>query len=148
MNECDKKIVVRLMTQARSTWAELGALLNLSAPAAAERVRKMEENGVIKGYAAIVTPEAVGCNLTAFISVNLDRTEQKTAFINQVNNLPEVLECHHMAGAEDYVLKVRCAGTRDLERVISEEIKALPGIKTRTTIILSTLKETTVLPVK
>jgi Lrp/AsnC family leucine-responsive transcriptional regulator len=60
--------------------------------------------------------------------------------------MPEILECHHVAGEEDFILKVRCADTRALERIISEKIKSLPGMRTRTTVILSTIKETPVLP--
>ncbi|HEY3424565.1 MAG TPA: Lrp/AsnC family transcriptional regulator [Negativicutes bacterium] len=144
----DFKIIKRLMEQARTTWAELGTLLGLSAPAAADRVHKLEELGVIKGYAALIDPEALGCGLAALISITLERPDLKAVFLSMVNKLPEILECHHIAGAEDYILKIRCTGTRDLERLISEEIKSLPGIKTRTTIILSTIKETPILPLK
>lgn len=147
MNDTDLKIVQRLMTQARTTWADLGALLGLSAPAAADRVRKLEELGVIKGYTALIEPEAVGYGLAAFIAVTLDCSGQRPEFLQQVHGVPEIQECHHIAGAEDYILKVRCTSTRDLERLITEEIKSLPGVKTRTTVILSTIKETPVLPV-
>jgi len=64
-----------------------------------------------------------------------------------VQHRREIQECHHIAGDEDYVLKVRCKGTRDLERLVSEEIKSIPGIKTRTTVIMSTVKETPILPI-
>ncbi|SMC35008.1 Lrp/AsnC family transcriptional regulator [Sporomusa malonica] len=148
MNTNDLKVIQRLMEQARATWAELGTLLGLSAPAAADRVRKLEELGVIKGYAALIDPDAIGCGLAALISVTLDRPEQKLEFLETVNRLAEIQECHHIAGAEDYVLKVRCASTRDLERLITEEIKSLPGTRTRTTVILSTVKETPILPLK
>lgn len=148
MNSNDFKIIEQLMRHARTTWAELGALLGLSAPAAADRVRKLEETGVIKGYAALINPDEIGCGLAAMIAVTLERPEVRSDFLRLVMNLAEVLECHHIAGEQDYMIKVRCSGTRDLERLISEEIKALPGIKTRTTVILSTVKETPVLPVK
>lgn len=148
MNSNDLKIIEQLMRHARTTWAELGALLGLSAPAAADRVRKLEEAGVIKGYAALINPDQIGCGLAAMIAVTLERPEVRSDFLRLVMNLAEVLECHHIAGEQDYLIKVRCSGTRDLERLISEEIKALPGIKTRTTVILSTVKETPVLPVK
>lgn len=146
-NDC--KIVKRLMAQARTTWAELGTLLQLSAPAVAERVRKLEEAGVIKGYSAIIDPDRIGCGLAALIFVTLERPEQRKAFLHKINSLAEIQECHHITGEEDYVLKVRCTSTSDLERLISEEIKSLPGIiKTKTTIILSTVKETTMMPIK
>lgn len=148
MNTNDLKVIEQLMRHARTTWAELGALLGLSAPAAADRVRKLEEAGIIKGYSALINPDEIGCGLAAMIAVTLEQPEVRSDFLRLVMNLAQVLECHHIAGEQDYMLKVRCSGTRDLERLISEEIKALPGIRTRTTVILSTVKETTILPIK
>lgn len=104
---------------------------------------------MIKGYAALLAPELVGCGLAALIFVTLDRPEARAAFLRLAGGLAAVQECHHVAGDGDYVLKVRCADTRELERLITEEIKAIPGVgRTKTVIILSTVKETPVLPVK
>ena len=146
MNTNDLKIIRRLMSNARATWAELGALIGLSAPAAAERVRKLEESGVIKGYAALIDPDSIGCGLAALISLTIENREYRPAIIKKIGELAEILECHHVAGDVDYILKVRCFGTRDLERLISNEIKSFPGVRTKTTVILSTIKETPVLP--
>jgi len=148
MDVVDIAILRRLMERARTTWAELGSLLGLSAPAAADRVRKLEEAGVIRSYAALVDPEAAGCGLGAFVSVTLERSDDRGAFLDMVRSLPEILECHHVAGAEDYILKVRCADTRELERLISDRLKSVPGVRTRTGVILSTVKETHILPVR
>lgn len=146
MDSNDTKALAHLMAHARTTWAELGSLLGLSAPAAADRVRKLEELGVIKGYAALVNPEEAGCSLAALISVTLEQQEQRGQFLGMVQDLPEIMECHHVAGAEDYFLKVRCHSPRDLEDLISSRLKSLPGLKTKTTVVLSTFKETPVLP--
>jgi len=136
------------MPCARTTWAELGTLLGLSAPAAAERVRKLEEKGIIKGYHASIDPEAVGCGLAALISVSLSTSEARVHFLSYIQELPEILECHHVAGEEDYILKVRCQGTRALELLISHKLKSVAGVsRTRTTVILSTIKETSILPI-
>jgi Lrp/AsnC family leucine-responsive transcriptional regulator len=148
MDAIDIAILRRLMERARTTWAELGSLLGLSAPAAADRVRKLEEAGVIRGYAAIVDPDAAGCGLGAFVSVTLERADDRAAFLDLVRAQPEVLECHHIAGAEDYVLKIRCADTRELERLISDGLKSVPSVRTRTGVILSTVKEAHALPVR
>ena len=148
MDAIDIAILRRLMERARTTWAELGSLLGLSAPAAADRVRKLEEAGVIRGYAALVDPEAAGCGLGAFVSVTLERADDRRAFLDMVRSLPEILECHHVAGAEDYILKLRCADTRELERLISDRLKSVPGVRTRTGVILSTVKEAHILPVR
>ena len=148
LNSIDYKIISRLMPCARTTWAELGTLLGLSAPAAAERVRKLEEKGIIKGYHASIDPEAVGCGLAALISVSLSTSEARAHFLSYIQELPEILECHHVAGEEDYVLKVRCQGTRALELLISHKLKSIAGVsRTRTTVILSTIKETSILPI-
>ena len=144
----DLKVIERLMENARTSWADLGTLIGLSAPAAADRVHKLEESGVIKGYSALIDPDALGYGLAAFISVTLERPENRADFLKKVNDLPEIQECHHVAGNEDYILKVRCTSTRDLERLVSEEIKSLQGVKTKTTVILSTVKETPILPIK
>lgn len=145
----DYKVIRHLMTQGRMTWSELAGSLQLSAPATADRVRRLEERHVIKGYVALVDPEAVGCGLTAFITVTLERPEHRHPFLGLVERLPQVQECHHVAGEDDYWLKVRCANTKGLEHLISNELKALPGVvRTRTTIVLSTVKETPVLPLQ
>jgi len=146
MDSNDLKVIKQLMEKGRSTWAELGSLLGLSAPATADRVHKLEEAGVIKGYSALIDPDAIGCGLAALISVIVEHPEQRTPLLRKVNELPEILECHHVAGDVDYILKARCTSTRDLERLISTEIKSFPGIKTRTMVILSTVKETAILP--
>ena len=148
MDAIDIAILRRLMERARTTWAELGSLLGLSAPAAADRVRKLEDAGVIRGYTALVDPDAAGCGLGAFVSVTLERADDRRPFLDMVRSLPEILECHHVAGAEDYILKLRCADTRELERLISDRLKSVPGVRTRTGVILSTVKETHILPVR
>ena len=125
------------------TWAELASCLGLSSPATAERVHRLEEQGVIQGFTALVDPEAVGCGLTAFVAVTLERPEHRHSFLQKIVEMQEVQECHHVAGEDDYWLKVRCKGTRDLERVVSDTVKSIPGVaRTRTTIVMSTPKET------
>ncbi len=147
MDAIDYKAIAVLQASGRESWAKLGETLGMTAPAAAERVRKLEEGGVIRGYAALVDAESVGAALTAFVAITLDRPEHRKAFLKRVGKLAEVQECHHVAGDDDYLLKVRCRGARDLDRVISEELKSVPGVgRTRTTIVLNTAKETPSLP--
>ena len=143
----DAKLLRKQMAAGRSTWAELGAHVKLSAPAAAERVHKLESRGIIRGYAALVDPAQTGYALTAFVSVTLDRPQHRAAFTKALKTMAEVVEIHHAAGDFDYLLKVRCKGTADLDNLLSNRIKALPGIaRTRTTIVLGTLKETVAVP--
>ena len=147
MDTIDYKAIQVLQGAGRMSWASLGEMLGMTGPAAAERVRRLEEAGVIVGYAALVDPESVGAILTAFVAVTLDRPEHRKGFLKKVAKLPEVQECHHVAGDDDYLLKIRCRGPRDLDRVISDELKSVPGVgRTRTTIALSTTKETPALP--
>ncbi|MBI4781400.1 MAG: Lrp/AsnC family transcriptional regulator [Oscillatoriophycideae cyanobacterium NC_groundwater_1537_Pr4_S-0.65um_50_18] len=149
LDEIDFKVLRHLMAEGRMTWSELAGKLELSTPAAGDRVRRLQERQVITGFAALVDPAAIGCHLTAFIAVTLEHPRHRSAFLQKVVDLPEIQECHHVTGDDDYLLKVRCQTTQALERLISEELKELPGIqKTRTTIALSTVKETPVLPIE
>jgi Lrp/AsnC family leucine-responsive transcriptional regulator len=144
----DLKVLSQLMQQARMTWADLAAQLGLSAPAAADRVRKLEERGIIQGYLTKVDAPSLGYDLTAFIAITLEHPRDRDSFLAEVHAVAEIQECHHIAGDGDYLLKVRCQGTRGLERLITNVLKEIPGvIQTRTTIVLSTLKETISLPI-
>lgn len=136
----------RLQRNARETWAALGQAVGVTGPAVAERVRKLEERGVIRGYTALVDPEAVGYALLAFIEVTVERQDHRGELVAKVESLSEVQECHHIAGDFDYLIKVRARGTLDLERLISDELKSVGGVRTRTTIVLKTVKETRDLP--
>src|SRR6185295_12561366 len=93
----DYKVIRLLSERGRMTWAELAAQLGVTPPAAAERVRKLEERGIIKGYAALIDADAVGCRLTAFIAVTLDQPKDRKTFFKLIHHLPEILECHHVA---------------------------------------------------
>jgi Lrp/AsnC family leucine-responsive transcriptional regulator len=147
MDAIDLKVLGRLQSSGRETWAALGSLLGMTGPAAAERVRRLEERGVIRGYSALVEPTAVGLTLTAFVAVTLERPQHRAAFLARVGELSEVQECHHVAGDDDYLLKVRCRGPIDLDHLVSDRLKGVPGVaRTRTTIVLRTAKESLALP--
>jgi Lrp/AsnC family leucine-responsive transcriptional regulator len=123
-------------------------VLNLSGPSTADRVKKLEEAGTITSYAAIVNPEAVGCSLLAFVAVVLEHPRDRSGFIDFVRDTASVQECHHVTGEYDYLLKIRCQNTAELERLISNDLKDSGGIaKTQTIIALSTVKETVKLPI-
>lgn len=149
MDALDSKALTFLMKSGRATWAELGALLGLSAPSAADRVRKLEEHGVIRGYAAIIDPAAVGHPLTAYVSVSLSSHRNRATFLRGIEKMAQVAECHHVAGDDDYLLKVRCRGTQDLDHLLAHELKDKLGVaRTRTTIVLSTAKESVQVPIE
>ncbi|MEH6937715.1 Lrp/AsnC family transcriptional regulator [Bacillus sp. JJ664] len=149
MDTYDLKIINRLMDHSRIKWADLAAEIGLSAPATAERVNRLVEQGVIKSYGVLIDAEKVGSELTAFVAVSLDRPENRAPFLELINELEEVQECHHIAGEDDYLLKIRSKNTKDLDRVISHEIKGLKGvIRTKTTIVMDTTKETFRVPLQ
>jgi Lrp/AsnC family transcriptional regulator, leucine-responsive regulatory protein len=130
------------------TWADLANQLGISSPATADRVRKLEDAGVIEGYTARLNAASLGYELTAFVAVTLDRPHHRAPFLDRIAQLTVVQECHHMAGDDDYLLKVRCRHTRDLEHLLSNVLKEIPGVvKTRTSIVLSSPKETGALPI-
>jgi len=143
----DRAALSRLMIDGRASWSDLGEDLGLAATSAAERVRKLEREGIITGYAALVEAAAVGADLTAFVAVTLDDVTARASFLEAASGLDEVAEIHHVAGDDDYLLKVRCGGTRGLETLVSEGLKSLPGVaRTRTTVVLSTVKESVIVP--
>src|SRR5262249_31656313 len=148
MDQMDRKIIRLLAASGRLSWADLAAELDLSPPAAAERVRKLEQRGIIRGYTALLDAELVGAGVPAVVAVRLERPRHRAAFLARVAELDAILECHHVAGDDDYLLKVRVAGLRALEQLISDELKGLAGIAgTRTQVALSTVKETPTPPV-
>ena len=148
LNSLDSKGIRLLLRNGRASWAELGKELGLSAPSAADRVHKLEQRGVIRGYAALVDPASVGYPLTAYVSVSLASHRRRAAFLRAIEKMEQVAECHHVAGDDDYLLKVRCRGTQDLDHLLATELKDKLGVaKTRTTIVLSTAKESVRVPV-
>jgi Lrp/AsnC family transcriptional regulator, leucine-responsive regulatory protein len=148
LDALDRKALHLLMRQGRATWAELGQTLGLSAPSAADRVRKLEEAKVITGYAALLDPTSVGYPLTAFIFVTLANSRNRAVFLRAIAKMEQVSECHHIAGDDDYLLKVRCRTTADLDHLLAKELKDKLGIaRTRTTIVLATAKESIQIPI-
>lgn len=149
LDDIDLLIMERLRNQARASWVQVASSLGLSRQTVAERVQRLEETGVIQGYATLVNPDAVGAALAAFVAVTVDRPGQCAGFLAEVEQMDEVLECHHIAGDDSYLLKVRTSSTRGLESLITQGLKGIAGVvRTRTTIVLSTSKETPHPPLK
>ncbi len=148
MDTIDKKALAHLMADGRESWADLGEHLGLSAPAAAERVRKLEDRGVIRQFAAIADPTLAGYPVLAFVFVTLSSQARRKAFLAAVGRNASILECHHVAGDDDYLLKVRCKTMGDLDVLLSDDLKGRMGVaRTRTTVVLGSAKETTALPI-
>ncbi|MEF2967242.1 Lrp/AsnC family transcriptional regulator [Paenibacillus sp. M1] len=141
MDAIDLKIIELLKRNGRMTSSDIGKDIHLSVPSVTERIRKLEEKGVIEKFTVRLNREAAGQRLLAFISVILERPEHIAGFKKQVLRESSVLECHHLAGDYDYLVKIGVPDMPALEQFISD-IKQWPGVvKTKTTIVLSTVKE-------
>ncbi len=145
INEIDIKILNIVQQDARISNAEIARQVGLAPSAVLERVRKLEERGVIRGYAAEIDAAQVGFGLTAFVFVRTNECCSETdKFLAEI---PEVLEVHDVAGDDSYLLKVRAKNTEELARLLRERLKNVPNVaSTKTTVVLQTIKETTALP--
>lgn len=147
IDKLDCQILTVLISEGRVRWSALAEQLGVSPPAIADRVRRLEKAGVIEGYTVQLNAEKLGLALSAFALVTLEHPSHRQGFLDYVQASLSIQACHHVIGDGDYLLKICCRSTAELERILSEEIKALPGIQqTRTTISLSTVKSSSVLP--
>lgn len=137
MEEIDRQIVRLLAENGRMSYTELGKHMSLSTSAVHQRVRRLEERGIIKGYAAIVDYAALGLALTALISIKPIDPSQPDDSPERLAELPEIEACYSVAGDETYILKVRVATPADLEDLLAR-IRARANVSTRSTIVLST----------
>jgi Lrp/AsnC family transcriptional regulator, leucine-responsive regulatory protein len=137
VEELDRRIVELLVADGRMSYTDLGKATGLSTSAVHQRVRRLEQRGVIRGYAAIVDPEAVGLSLTAFISVKPFDPSAPDDIAERLAEVPEIEACHSVAGDENYILKVRVTAPGALENLLTR-IRSLAGVSTRTTVVLST----------
>jgi Lrp/AsnC family leucine-responsive transcriptional regulator len=137
VEDTDREIVRLLTRDGRMSYTDLARATGLSTSAVHQRVRRLEERGVITGYNAVVSPDAVGLPLTAFISVTpLDPSAPDDA-PERLANLPEIEACHSVAGEESYILKVRVATPSALEDLLTR-VRSEANLSTRTTVVLST----------
>ncbi len=132
----DLDILAVLQTEARATYAEVASRVGMSASAVHERVRKLEQQGVIQGYRAAVDPAALGLAVTALIAATPLDPRQPDDLPERVAGFPEVQDCFSVAGEANYILKVRTRTTGDLEDLI-RRLRDAGGVATRTTIALS-----------
>jgi Lrp/AsnC family leucine-responsive transcriptional regulator len=145
LDQIDLKILRTLQAQGRSRLADIAEQVALSAPAVMERVKKLEANGVIKGYTALVDGKTVGKDVTAFIGVSIGNQRDLDRFAEQMLHYTDVLECHHVTGDESFILKVKARNTGALEKLLGE-IRSIEGVtRTITKVVLSTAKESQVL---
>ena len=143
MDSTDIKILEILQTDGRISMKELGNLVAVSPPAVSERVKRLEESGIIRGYAAVVDPKLLGKRVFAIINVQM-MVNQHKAFLQLVNKDPAIVECHHLTGEDCMTIKVLLSDTIELEKLL-DRIQLLGN--TRTTIVLSSpLERKPILP--
>lgn len=149
LDEIDRQILHLLQNNSRIPSAQLARRVNLSAPGLQKRLKKLEESGIIEGYVTLVNREAIGLDLLCFAQITLahHQPEYVGQFCDRVKELPEVLECHHLTGEFDYLLKVVVSNRQHLERFLFDKITRIPGVdKIRTSIVLNEIKASTSLP--
>lgn len=148
MDAKDTEILVALQRDGHRTQQELAQLVGLSQPAVAERIRKLEERGVITGYVARVDPPKLGQGVTAFVWVGISHPKYFDAFARRIAELPGIQEAHRVAGRASYLLKVRTRNTTSLDELLIDGLRRIPGVvRTETTVVLASIKEDTFVPV-
>ena len=151
LDDVDRAILRELQADGRATNLDLARRIGLSPAATHARVRALERRGTVHGYAAIVDREAVGFDLLCLISVSMRIHDYDAVgrLRDAIRSMPEVLECHHVTGEYDYLLKVALRNRRELERFVVERLTPLPGIaRIHTSLVLSEVKSTMALPIE
>jgi Lrp/AsnC family transcriptional regulator, leucine-responsive regulatory protein len=140
MDKIDITILKLLQKNDRTTASEISKEVKLSIPALSERLKKLEASGIIEQYTTILNPRKLKKDLTAMMFISLERPKFTEKFIESVQGEDEILECHYLAGDFDYILKIITENTYTLESLLNR-IKSVQGVqKTRTIVVLSTVK--------
>ena len=150
LDSLDERILVALQKEGRISNAELSERVHLSPSACHRRVQRLERDGYIRGYVALLDPRRIGRPTTVFVEITLSgqADEVLDAFERAVALIPDVLECHLMAGSADYLLKVVARDTEDFARIHRRYLAALPGVaQMQSSFALRTVRQTTALPV-
>jgi len=141
LDEIDLHILTLLQEHCKLPLAKIGDRVGLSAPAVIERIKKLEDGGIITGYRATLDARKLGHDITAFIGVSIAHPKAIETFEREIEHVPDVLECHHVTGVYTLLLKVKTHNTRTLEELISR-IRSLDGVgRTETMVVLSTHTE-------
>ena len=142
LDDIDVKLLDILQRKGRTRRNDLAEAVGLSVPSVSDRMRKLEESGIITGFHAILDQKKVGRDVTAFIFVSIDSSRHYAQFLEHADALDDVLECHAITGEGSHLLKVRTANTASLEKLLAK-IQSWSGVATtRTHLVLSTSKET------
>jgi len=151
LDEIDLALLRSLQTEGRLSNVELARKINLSPPATLARMRRLEKDGYIRQYTAVVDREKAGYDLLCFIHIamQMHQYEQVDKFRKLIQKMPEVLECHHITGEYDYLLKVVLRNRKDLERFVVDRLTPIPGVsRIHTSLVFTEVKSTTALPLE
>ncbi len=151
MDDFDLTILEKLQENGRISNAELSRQLNLSQPAIHNRIKRLERQGYIQKYVAVLDRELIGYDLLCFvhISIQLHQLQQIEAFRETIHQLPQVLECHHVTGEFDYLLKIVTRNRKDLERFVIDKLTPIPGVaRIQTSLVFREVKSTTAYPLE
>lgn len=144
----DRAILALLQENARMSNAEIGRRVELATSTVHQRIRKLEEQGVIEGYCCRVNPRSVGYGLAAFVRIQTGEGARSEEITPRLKEIPEVLEVHRVVGEDCFFAKVRVRGPDELAALLDDDLQPIPGVAgTRTTIVLQTVKESTAVPV-
>ncbi len=144
----DLSILSILQDNARISNAEISRRVKLAPSAVLERIRRLEDDGIIEGYRPRVRPQALGLSLLAFVFVKVEELPGDESTGLAMASIPQVLEVHHIAGEDCYLVKIRARDTDELGQVLRRSFGAIPTVRsTRTTIVLNTVKEDFQIPV-
>lgn len=149
MDSIDRNILVAVQEDGAAGLAELAKIAGLSVSATAERVKRLEERGAIRGWRADLDPASVGCPLLGFTFVALQPGKDDASLRRTLRKLEEVLEIHSVSGPAALLVKLRAASLGAFEQLVQEHIRAHPAVaRVETVIAMSTMKETAILPVE
>lgn len=151
LDAVDKALLRALQKDGRLSNVELARRINLSPPATLARTKRLEKDGYIRQYTAVVDSDKAGYDLLCFIHISLQMHEVKQveSFREATRRMPEVLECHHITGEYDYLLKVVLKNRKDLEKFVVDKITPIPGVaRIHTSLVLVEVKTTTALPLE
>ncbi len=151
LDAIDRKLLALLQQDGRAPVSRLAEAVDLTAPPVHDRLRRMEEAGLIRGYVALLDAGQLGYRLTVWVSVTLalHREGSVNRFRDAVQAVPEILECHHVTGGADFLLRVVCRDTAHYEDLVLHTLTRLAGVeRLNSSVVLSTFKAETAIPLE
>ncbi|WP_299268409.1 leucine-responsive transcriptional regulator Lrp [uncultured Psychrosphaera sp.] len=150
LDRIDKNILIELQKNGRVSNVDLSKLVGLSPTPCLERVKRLEKQGIIEGYKAVVNAEKVGASLLVFVEITLEKTAQDvfSDFSRSVSTFDEILECHLVSGSFDYLLKTRVKNMASYRKLLGDTLLRLPSVSaSRTYVVMEEVKSNTAIPI-